>query len=468
MTLVTTGLTNGGVTAHYNFSYDNSLANSPTNPNGPEPARTNAVIAASENDYNLIHGWFGGNINVTGMMVQVTLQSNGASWSGSSTSSTIQLKAQGKNYSNNSVYLRYLLIAEVVEIFMMTQNTGWFQGSSEGSKGEGLSRFLSGQFLIQNGYLGVGIDANYALADLWLNSSREDFVNNAPNDNGANATNGCTTLFIYYLFDQLRYSINQIVGAGSSTLAGVYRRLTRHTDDPFPVFKLLLESTSAVSGPNLDDPWPLSYKPVDLWIKSLYLDLLNRNPSQTEINNWLSSVVNGVNLASVADGFLRSQEYCTIIVNSFYNQLLDRQADPSGLVFWSMKLQNDVSIQDVIVGFCNSDEYKSKHPVPDQFVESLYNKLLSRHSDPSGLQFWINQITSGTNTTAQVIQPGFLRSEEYALQRATECYAKFLGRNPDPTGLNFWIQMIQNGLSLQGLTKGFVTSEEYKQRSQHR
>jgi hypothetical protein len=259
MPYVRTGLTNDGVTPHYNFSYDDALAG----PGGPEPARTNAVIAACEGDYNLMSGWFGGGLTVTGMSVQVTTQSNGASWSGGSSSSTIQLKAQGASYSNDPAYLRYLLIAEVTEIFMMTQNRGWFQGSDEGSKGEGLSRFLSSQFLAQNGFLGVGIDANYAIADVWLNSTRQDFVNNAPDDHGYNATNGCTTLFIYYLFHQLGFSINQIVGAGAATLAGVYQNLTSDPNNPFPVFKQLLDSrfpsqtSSAVPGPNFDDPWPL-------------------------------------------------------------------------------------------------------------------------------------------------------------------------------------------------------------------
>jgi hypothetical protein len=284
MAFITTGLTNGGVTAHYRFSYDQALA-------GTEPARTNAVIAACETDYNLMSGWFGGHLNVTGMSVQVTTQSNGASWSGTSSSSTIQLNAQGESYSNNPAYLRYLLIAEVTEIFMMTQNKGWFQGGNEGSKGEGLSRFLSGQFLAQNGFLGVGIDANYAVADLWLNSARQDFVNNAPDDNGYDATNGCTTLFIYYLFHQLGFGIDQIVGGAAATLAGVYKNLTGDPNDPFPVFKQLLDArfpsqtSSAVPGPNFDDPWPLgaeSYtgvwragtQPYYLWINAGQSDFL--------------------------------------------------------------------------------------------------------------------------------------------------------------------------------------------------
>ncbi len=44
---VTTGLTNGGITTHYAFAYDESLGG----PGGVEPARTNAVIASCEADF---------------------------------------------------------------------------------------------------------------------------------------------------------------------------------------------------------------------------------------------------------------------------------------------------------------------------------------------------------------------------------------------------------------------------------
>jgi len=158
MAQITTGLTNGGVTAHYRFSYDDSFATSAANPAGPEPARTNAVVAACENDYNLMSGWFGG-IKVKGIGVQVaTIGSNfcgsiGACWNGTEVSSTVQLIGDGQmTYVNNPAYLRYLLVLEVSEIFMMAQKGGWFD-HNEGSKGEGLSRFLAGQFLDRNGLL---------------------------------------------------------------------------------------------------------------------------------------------------------------------------------------------------------------------------------------------------------------------------------------------------------------------------
>lgn len=275
MAFITTGLTNGGITTHYAFSYDEALRQTTANPTGPEPARTNAVIAACETDYALMSGWFGGGLTVTGMAVQVTTQSNGAQWNGSSTSSTIQLKPGGASYTNNPEYLRYLLISEVTEIFMMTQNAGWFQGSDEGSKGEGLSRFLGARFLDINGFADLQLRTDFGTARLWLNSSRGDFVNNAPDDNGDNATNGCTTLFIWYLFAQLGFSEQQIVAAAGSTLADVYRTLTGDSGDPFPFFKSLLDANfpsttgSAIPGPNPDNPWPLAR--LSFWVdKSSY------------------------------------------------------------------------------------------------------------------------------------------------------------------------------------------------------
>src|SRR6516225_8190529 len=158
MALTTTGLTNGGVTAHYNFQYDNSLA-PPSNPSGPEPARTNAVIAACENDFNLMVGWFGNialdiNFPVTvnlippgqpGACAQV-----GACWSLSSGKLTVTISDRNLNTIGAST-VRYLIVSEMDEQFMRAQRSGWYGSGTEGSEGEGLSRFLAAQILALNG-----------------------------------------------------------------------------------------------------------------------------------------------------------------------------------------------------------------------------------------------------------------------------------------------------------------------------
>ena len=162
MALITTGLTKNaagveGKTAHFQFSYDDSFGG----PGGIEPARTNAAIAACENDYNWLAGLFGGGISITGINIQVTTQAADPCGYGPTALAVagtarkrrrpLSSSLRGLSYSNNPAYIRYLIILELSEIFMMVQNIGWFQGTNEGSKGEGLSIFLASQFLVQNG-----------------------------------------------------------------------------------------------------------------------------------------------------------------------------------------------------------------------------------------------------------------------------------------------------------------------------
>jgi hypothetical protein len=205
--------------------------------------RAHGLLASCEEDFALMKSWFGG-IDLPfnyPMPVQIQTGSGGASWQDPAPISvdfgaipTIVLQpGNGKPVA----LLRYLLVSEVTEMFMLAQNRGWFypenffHGGDEGSKGEGLSRFLGTQFLVENSLLGDVPPPGFSVTPLWLNSNpRQNFVDVNPDDNNPDATTGCTTLFIYYLFSQLGYSINNIVAAASYTLAGVYENLTGRSD----------------------------------------------------------------------------------------------------------------------------------------------------------------------------------------------------------------------------------------------
>lgn len=284
MALTTNGLTNGGVTAHYQFQYDDSLS-APINPGGPEPARTNAVIAACENDFNLMSGWFGNialDVNFR-IPVNVTQNSGGAGWSLSGGNLTVTIKP-GLGVAS---FVRYLLISEMVEQYMRAQGLGWYGANTEGSEGEGLSRFLAAQFLAINGFGNPPV--GFTNSNTWLSSSRADFVNNiSTGDDGPDAITGCSLLFIWYLFSQLGFSINAIVAAGAPTLGGVYRNLTGDTADPFPFFKQLLDTafpgTSTITTGNVDNPFPLGI--LSFWVdKSTF--------GKDEVTDVIASASNG-------------------------------------------------------------------------------------------------------------------------------------------------------------------------------
>jgi hypothetical protein len=258
MALTTKDLTNGGLTKHYQFQYDDSLSG----PGGVEPTRTNDIISACEGDFDLMSSWFG-NISLKTkfrIAANVTQNSGGAEWSTDKNGKVTMTINPGK--SQDQQYIRSLMVAEVTEMFMAAQDIGWYGNASEGTDGEGLSRFLRGQFYINiNAY---GTNLGDSKSNYWLDSPRADYVNHPDPTSNRQPLAGCATLFLWYLSDQLGFSIKPIVAAGASTLAGVYKNLTGDPNDPFPLFQEIVYASfptspvnSDITTGNLDNPFPL-------------------------------------------------------------------------------------------------------------------------------------------------------------------------------------------------------------------
>lgn len=302
-------LVNAGSTAHYSINWDDSL--SPAD--GRDRARQ--LLAVCEQDYNMMAGWFPGLSLPFPRPVTVNILPGGyasAGWG-----PPISLRP-GNGSGLNVV--RYLLVAEVVEMFMLAQNKGWFasDGSNEGAAGEGLSRFLSTEFLVQSrlGSTMPGFDT----ARFWLNSTRIDYVNNIDqHDHAPDEKSGCATLFIYYLSYQLGYDIQRIIAAAAPTLGGVYRNLTGSTGDPFPAFKAMLDHAfprtnaqgnpipSAIPGPNPDNPYPLNQ--VNLEVPVTARVFWKMNPGHNVVNlNWDAISADSIVMVSASEYDSNSQQ----------------------------------------------------------------------------------------------------------------------------------------------------------------
>jgi len=235
MGFTSAGLPAGGRTAHFSVEYDTAL------PNGLALAR--GMLRTGESDYQEMAEWFGGIglIFDLPIPVQITNDAGGASWSDPPNwvagliSPTITIHSlDPDSMLTDLTRLRYLRVSEVTEMFMASQQHGWFgsatfTGADEGSKGEALSRFLALKFLTGNG-LATSTPNRFDVTDSWLNSQRPNYVDHNPDDINPDVVTGCTTLFLFYLHHQLGFTVEQIVAAGADTLAGVYRNLTGRTD----------------------------------------------------------------------------------------------------------------------------------------------------------------------------------------------------------------------------------------------
>lgn len=344
------GLTNGGTTTHYQFEYDSVLATAAFG--SIEPARTNSMLANAsngtpvvENDFAWMQAQFAG-VALTGTIpTSVTALGGGASW--------WPLRLYGD--TSPATYLRTLIIAEVVEMFMAAQNKGWGYSSgvnNEESCGEALSLFLAVQFQLQN-----SLGTTYALVNSpagWLNTSlpaadpactefdgtthygaRKDYVNATLPFAGNGPATGCSMAFFYYLFAQLGFtSIPDIIAAapgvdasdnliGPSCFRGVWQGLTGDNGDPFPLFKALLDNAypqnavANIPGPITDNPFPLAM--LSFWVdKSTFgrdevEDIININGGRFENAFWL--VIEGFN----KNGYLSFAPSITAFTGSFKN-----------------------------------------------------------------------------------------------------------------------------------------------------
>src|SRR5271169_2530767 len=209
----TQGLANRGQTAHYQISYDTSLSSA------DGLARAQGLFDQCEFDFNLMASWFSGvNFEFSfPISVQINNAAGGASWDDPPDislpfgySPTVSVNPG----SGTSVdFIRYLLVSEVTEMFMASKNNGWFEdtglfsSADEGSKGEGLSRFLGFQFKIANGLQNVRYKS-FEVVYRWLNSGlRPNYVDDNPDDHTPDVITSCTTCFLYYLHNQLGFGI---------------------------------------------------------------------------------------------------------------------------------------------------------------------------------------------------------------------------------------------------------------------
>ena len=270
-TLTTSNLQNNGASSSYQVQYDNTITSA---------AAQTAFETFRENcdaDLTWMQQLFNGasipwsgqsTVNILSGVNAPVGSGTGACWNGYSPITLYPgVTANSATATVDPWFLRYLIVSEVVEMFMSSTGSKWYggnwsNGGNEGSAGEALSRFLGAQFLIQKHGAGGG-PGGYAVTNKWMNSPRTDYVNNVnPGDNKIDPTIGCAAAFVYYLFTQLGCPITVMTANGASQLTGIYGNITGDQGDPFPFFKNLIDTgypgTATITGPNPDNPWPIA------------------------------------------------------------------------------------------------------------------------------------------------------------------------------------------------------------------
>jgi uncharacterized protein (TIGR03118 family) len=101
-------------------------------------------------------------------------------------------------------------------------------------------------------------------------------------------------------------------------------------------------------------------------------------------------------------------------------------------------------------------------PPPDQlYVEAVYEDVLARAADPTGLSYWTRQLEAG-QPRATFVNSLDHSAEYFGNIIVTPAYLNYLGRAPDSQGLAYWVDQMQNHrLTDEGIEAGFISSPEF-------
>jgi hypothetical protein len=150
-------------------------------------------------------------------------------------------------------------------------------------------------------------------------------------------------------------------------------------------------------------------------------------------------------------------------LNKVYQDVLHRQADPSGLASWGNLLDQGMTSTEVAAAIETSPESQAKQ------VTDLYNRILHRLPDPDGLNAFVTFLAQGgTLTQAEAIMMG---SPEYVASLGggtdagflTAVYADALNRPADASGTVSFGQQLSTGVSHTAVASAILTSPEARQ-----
>src|SRR5215469_12242803 len=189
-----------GATTNFLVFYDSSLTGG-GQPDGPTLAQ--AVLDYCEYDLVRLSMLFGINLPSRILPIQITLNPG---TDGANNDGVNQIDCACNLYTDPPGLVG-LVVIELAEIFMVSQNKGWI---SSWSNGEALSRVAS-QILHPNRAWAA------STGDSWLNGGRADWVTFVEHTDLDVVSIGCGSLFLNYLAYQLNLEWPAIFQAGAPT-----------------------------------------------------------------------------------------------------------------------------------------------------------------------------------------------------------------------------------------------------------
>ena len=244
---------------------------------------------------------------------------------------------------------------------------------------------------------------------------------------------------------------------------------------------------------------PEQYEKIKNYVFKCYVNMLNRYPDSEELSTWINQLaskkkgaVDIVYRLSISDECksrnLNAEDFVYALNRSMIDGL-SMEKTP----LWIEKMKAGSTIKEIIneiseyylfidkcweYGMDTGYIIADPRVVPDSitaeqkekirgFVTRCYKIILGREPDQKGLDEWVETLTSGKKTAAEVVY-GFLTSNEFNNKKINDAdiieilYKAMLGRGSDAKGKAEWVSKLESGYPVGAIINGFCTSTEFR------
>lgn len=202
----------------------------------------------------------------------------------------------------------------------------------------------------------------------------------------------------------------------------------------------------------------------ELYVTSVYRDLLGRAPDAEGLTHWVAALRAGTPRPAVALSITSSDEYRTSLIVDAYDTFLTRSPEPAGQAAWLELMRAGMTIDALETGFASSDEaYLRASSSAGQWVAWLYSSMLGRSASSSEIGWWVQMMGAGMSRSD--VSRGFLLSDEHLGSIVRGQYLSLLGRATDAGGLATWVQALRAGTRLESVAAQLLSSDEYYARA---
>jgi hypothetical protein len=207
------------------------------------------------------------------------------------------------------------------------------------------------------------------------------------------------------------------------------------------------------------------------YVRLAFRDLLNREVDASGLAYFVSEVqAQRITRASIYGQLFSSAEFEArmLPIVRLYSGTFLRTPDLEGLRYWHSRFASGETIDEIAEQFAHSPETVTRYGFLSNlgYVLRLYENILARAADVSGVSFWTSQLDAGMVTRGQLLAR-FTESPEYvAITRSMHLtdMAYLLILNRSRRGELYWLTQFDRGVPASIVGENFANSGEFAKR----